>query len=34
MDKMVSLYSRYLSEICHCYADEIGNRPCEDGPGR
>lgn len=28
MDKMVHLYSRYLSEICHCYADENGNRPC------
>lgn len=24
MDKMVYLYSRYLSEICHCYADENG----------
>lgn len=21
MDKMISLYSNYLSEICHCYAD-------------
>ena len=29
MDKMVHLYSRYLSEICHCYADENGNRPCD-----
>lgn len=31
MDKMVYLYSRYLSEICHCYADENGNRPCDNG---
>lgn len=31
MDKMISLYSRYLSEICHCYADENGNRPCDNG---
>ena len=25
---MVYLYSRYLNEICHCYADDNGNRPC------
>lgn len=31
MDKMISLYSHYLSEICHCYADENGNRPCDNG---
>lgn len=31
MDKMISLYSRYLSEICRCYADENGNRPCDNG---
>lgn len=31
MDKMDYLYSRYLSEICHCYADEIGNHPCDNG---
>lgn len=31
MDKMVHLYSRYLSEICHCYADENGNCPCDNG---
>lgn len=31
MDKMVHLYSRYLNEICHCYADENGNRPCDNG---
>lgn len=31
MDKMISLYSNYLSEICHCYADENGNRPCDNG---
>lgn len=29
MDKMTHLYSRYLSEICHCYADENGNHPCD-----
>lgn len=31
MDKMISLYGHYLSEICHCYADENGNRPCDNG---
>lgn len=31
MDKMVHLYSRYLGEICHCYANENGNRPCDNG---
>ena len=31
MDKMIYLYSRYLSEICRCYADENGNRPCDNG---
>lgn len=34
MDKMISLYSNYLSEICHCYADENGNRPCDNGAMR
>lgn len=29
MDKMVYLYSRYLNEVCHCYANENGNRPCD-----
>lgn len=31
MDKMVHLYSRYLNEVYHCYADESGNRPCDNG---
>ena len=31
MDKMILLYGRYLNEICHCYADEKGNRPCDYG---
>ena len=31
MDEMIYLCSRYLSEICHCYADEIGNYPCDNG---
>lgn len=26
MDKMIYLYSRYLSEICHCYADAISKK--------
>lgn len=29
MDKKVHLYSRYLNEVCRCYADENGNRPCD-----
>lgn len=31
MDKMVHLYSRYLNEVCHCYANESGNRLCDNG---
>lgn len=31
MDKMVHLYSRYLNEVYHCYADESDNRPCDNG---
>lgn len=31
MDKMDYLYNRYLNEICHCYADENGKRPCDNG---
>ena len=31
MDKMILLYGRYLNEVCHCYADGNGNRPCDYG---
>ena len=24
-------WERFLVEYCHCYADENGNRPCDNG---
>lgn len=24
-------YNRWLAQVCHCYQDEVGNRPCDNG---
>lgn len=24
-------YDKWLAQVCHCYPDEVGNRPCDNG---
>lgn len=27
----IKLWDKVLREYCHCYPDEVGNRPCDNG---
>ncbi len=29
--KYLMTYSEFLSTYCHCSADAVGNRPCDNG---
>ena len=29
--KWNSLRNQFLAFYCHCYEDEVGNRPCDNG---
>lgn len=30
-ETLFKLYDNYLSKVHHCYKDEVGNRPCDNG---
>lgn len=27
----IKIWDKVLKEYCHCYPDEVGNRPCDNG---
>lgn len=29
--QIISLYDKFLFDYCHCSADSVGNRPCDNG---
>lgn len=29
--QVMEMYDRYLSNVCGCWADSVGNRPCNNG---
>lgn len=29
--KAIEAWDKVLREYCHCYADAVGNRPCDNG---
>lgn len=31
MSKEIRAWDKTLKEYCHCHADAVGNRPCDNG---
>lgn len=30
-DKKTHIWNKILNEMCNCYEDDVGNRPCDNG---